>query len=91
MTDLLTISDIMLQEKILSPHGEFRHNLQPRCNIIYIAAVSGKFLRYSVTKDLQNYCGISIYDKDTNKDGNLKQIGNTFYYRKKNKKGKKGN
>jgi len=32
-------------------------------------------------KDLQKYCGVSIYDKDTNPNGNLKQIGNTFYYR----------
>ena len=32
--------------------------------------------------DLQKYCGISIYDKDTNPNGNLKQVGNTFYCRK---------
>ena len=42
------------------------------------------------SKDLQKYCGLTIYDKDTNKDGNLKQIGNTFYCRKKNKNGKWG-
>lgn len=35
------------------------------------------------SKDLQKYCGISIYDKDNNKDGNVKQSGNTFYYRRK--------
>lgn len=35
------------------------------------------------SKDLQNYCGLSIYDKDNNKEGNLKQVGSTFYYRKK--------
>ncbi len=35
------------------------------------------------SKDLQKYCGISIYDKDTNPQGNLKQLGSTFYYRKK--------
>lgn len=35
------------------------------------------------SKDLQAYCGISIYDKDTNPNGNLKQVGGTFYYRKK--------
>ena len=35
------------------------------------------------SKDLCNFCGVSLYDKDTNKDGNLKQIGNTFYYRKR--------
>ena len=34
------------------------------------------------SKDLQKYCGLSFYDKDTNKNGNLKQQGNTFYYRK---------
>lgn len=34
------------------------------------------------SKDLQKYCGISIYDKDTNPHGNMKQIGNTFFYRK---------
>ena len=34
------------------------------------------------SSDLQKYCGISIYDKDHNKDGNIKQIGKTFYYRK---------
>ena len=34
------------------------------------------------SKDLQEYCGISIYDKDNNPSGNLKQLGNTFYYRR---------
>ena len=43
---------------------------------------------FYTSKDLQAYCNISIYDKDTNKDGNLKQIGNTFYYRRKYKSGK---
>ena len=38
---------------------------------------------FYTSKDLQKYCGISIYDKDTNPQGNLKQIGGTFYYRKK--------
>lgn len=45
---------------------------------------------FFTSKDLQKYCGVSIYDKDTNKDGNLKQFGNTFYCRKKNKNGKRG-
>lgn len=31
--------------------------------------------------DLQAYCGISIYDKDNNPTGNVKQRGKTFYYR----------
>lgn len=35
------------------------------------------------SKDLRAYCGIKMYDKDTCKDGNCKQIGNTFFYRKK--------
>lgn len=43
---------------------------------------------FYTSKDLQKYCGISIYDKDTNKNGNLKQQGNTFYYRCKHKNGK---
>ena len=33
------------------------------------------------SKDLQKFCGIDIYDKQTNPNGNFKQIGNTFYYR----------
>ena len=37
------------------------------------------------SKDLQDYCGISIYDKDTNPNGNLKQNGSVFYYRRKRK------
>lgn len=45
---------------------------------------------FYASKDLQAYCGVSIYDKDTNKDGNLKQIGNTFYTRRKRKNGKWG-
>ena len=45
---------------------------------------------FYTSKDLQKYCGVSIYDKDTNKDGNLKQIGNTFYCRQKHKNGKWG-
>ena len=40
---------------------------------------------FYASKDLQAYCGISIYDKDTNNEGNLKQQGNTFYYRRKHK------
>ena len=38
---------------------------------------------FYTSKDLQDYCGISVYDKDTNPNGNFKQIGNTCYYRKK--------
>lgn len=45
---------------------------------------------FFTSKDLQKYCGVSIYDKDTNKDGNLKQCGNTFYTRRKKKNGKWG-
>ena len=33
------------------------------------------------SSDLQKYCGISFYDKEGNPNGNLKQEGNTFYYR----------
>lgn len=40
------------------------------------------------SKDLQRYCGISVYDKDTNVNGNFKQVGSTFYYRNKLKNGK---
>lgn len=39
--------------------------------------------QFYTSKDLQKYCGISVYDKDTNKDGNFKQQGNTCYYRRK--------
>ena len=45
---------------------------------------------FYTSKDLQKYCGISVYDKDTNKDGNLKQQGNTFYCRQRHKNGKWG-
>ena len=38
---------------------------------------------FYTSKDLQAYCGITIYDKDNEPNGNLKHIGNTFYYRKK--------
>lgn len=37
------------------------------------------------SKDLQEFCGVSIYDKDTNPHGNLKRVGNVFYI----KRGKK--
>ena len=43
---------------------------------------------FYTSKDLQKYCGVSLYDKDTNPKGNLKQQGNTFYYRKQYKSGK---
>lgn len=43
---------------------------------------------FYTSKDLQSYCGISIYDKESNPQGNLKQIGHTFYYRRKYKSGK---
>ena len=33
------------------------------------------------SKDLQAYCGISVYDKQSNPNGNFKQCGKTFYYR----------
>lgn len=36
---------------------------------------------FYASADLQRYCGISIFDKETNPNGNLKQEGNTFYYR----------
>lgn len=42
---------------------------------------------FYTSKDLQAYCGISVYDKDTNPEGNFKQCGRTFYYRH-NKKSK---
>ena len=45
---------------------------------------------FYTSKDLQKYCGISVYDKDLNKDGNFKQIGNTCYCRRKRKNGKYG-
>ncbi len=38
---------------------------------------------FYASKDLQEYCGVSIYDKDTNPNGNLKQVGGTLYYRKR--------
>lgn len=38
---------------------------------------------YSST-DLQDFCGIIPYDPET-KTGNMKQVGNTFFYRKGNK------
>lgn len=38
---------------------------------------------FYTSKDLQKYCGINIYDKDTSPNGNMRRIGNTFYYRKK--------
>lgn len=37
------------------------------------------------SRDLQKYCGISLYDKSTNPSGNVKQEGYTFYYRKNHK------
>ena len=40
---------------------------------------------FYTSKDLQEYCGISVYDKDTNQNGNFKALGNTFYYRYKHK------
>lgn len=43
---------------------------------------------FYTSKDLQKYCGVSIYDKESNPKGNLKQQGNTFYYRKRYKSGK---
>ena len=33
------------------------------------------------SKDLRDYCGISVYDKEANPNGNFRQNGNTFYYR----------
>lgn len=38
---------------------------------------------FYTSKDLQKYCGIIMYDKDTSPNGNMKRLGNTFYYRKK--------
>ena len=40
---------------------------------------------FFTSKDLLAYCGLSIYDKDTNPNGNLKQNGNTFYLRRQRK------
>ena len=35
------------------------------------------------SKDLQKFCGIDPYDKDSNPNGNFKQNGRVFYYRPK--------
>lgn len=35
------------------------------------------------SRDLQEYCGVSFYDEKTNPNGNMKQVGNRFFYRKK--------
>ena len=40
---------------------------------------------FYASRDLQKYCGVSIYDKDTNPKGNVKRVGYTFYYRKNEK------
>ena len=37
---------------------------------------------FLTSKNLQDYCGVSLYDKDANPNGNIKQVGRTFYYRK---------
>ena len=37
------------------------------------------------SRDLQNYCGVRLYDKDHCPNGNVKRDGYTFYYRKNNK------
>lgn len=34
------------------------------------------------SKDLQAFCGVSFYDKETNPNGNLRREGNTFLIRK---------
>lgn len=39
------------------------------------------------SSDLRKYCGLELYDKDTNKNGNFMQNGNTFFIRKKKKNG----
>lgn len=39
------------------------------------------------SRDLREYCCIEFYDKEKNA-GNVKQIGNVFYFRKKTKSGK---
>lgn len=37
------------------------------------------------SRDLQKYCGVSLYDKEHNPKGNVKRDGYTFYYRKNEK------
>ena len=36
---------------------------------------------FFASRDLQKYCGISVYDKDYNPNGNVKREGYTFFYR----------
>lgn len=38
-------------------------------------------IKFYASRDLQKFCGIVPYDKETKK-GNFKQVGNTFYYKK---------
>ncbi len=38
--------------------------------------------KFFTSADLQKYCGISLYDKDANPNGNVKQNGRCFYYRR---------
>jgi len=40
---------------------------------------------FYASRDLQKYCGVSLYDKDHNPNGNVKRNGYTFYYRKNKK------
>lgn len=37
------------------------------------------------SRDLQKYCGVSMYDKEHNPKGNVKRDGYTFYYRRNEK------
>ena len=38
--------------------------------------------KFFSSSDLRAYCGISLYDKDTNPKGNVKQVGSVFYARR---------
>lgn len=61
----------------------FKHGKKTIWLRLFKKEVKEAIATFYTSKDLQEYCGISVYDKETNPNGNFKHLGNTFYYRKK--------
>ncbi|MCQ2382734.1 MAG: phage DNA encapsidation protein, partial [Clostridia bacterium] len=63
----------------------FRRAIKHHKKTIWLRVFKGEAKQaqneFYTSRDLQKFCGISIYDKEGNPTGNVKQNGNTFYYR----------
>lgn len=67
----------------------YRRGVKQGKKVIWVRRTKAEATECSVTfytsKDLQKFCGLSLYDKKTNPDGDIKQNGRTIYIKRNNR------